>query len=127
MTPQEYAARQGRIGVAYDSRKPESKYKNVKTDGHDSGKESRRANALKMLERAGAIRNLKEQVRFLLIPKQEEERPAYYTADFTYEQNVDGQWIKVVEDSKTEITKTEAYVLRRKLMRLVHQVKILET
>ena len=49
-----------------------------------SQKERYRAWELKMLERAGKIQNLSEQVPFELIPAQEGERAATYIADFTY-------------------------------------------
>lgn len=51
-----------------------TKYHNVKTRGYDSAREARRAGELRLLERAGEIRDLREQVRFELIP-------AIYTDD----------------------------------------------
>jgi hypothetical protein len=52
------------------------------------------------------------------------EKNAVYTADFVYRK--DGHLI--VEDCKSEITRKEAdYVLRRKLMLHVHNIRILET
>lgn len=49
-----------------------SKYGNVRTRGYDSRKEARRAEELRLLARAGKIRDLREQVRFELIPAQYE-------------------------------------------------------
>ena len=93
-----------------------AKYGNTKTeiDGitFDSLKEARRYQELRLMERAGEIDDLKVKERFELIPKKGHEQAAYYTADFSY--SVGGQ--KVVEDVKSEATKTRAYVLRRKLM-----------
>jgi len=52
------------------------------------------------------------------------EKAAVYTADFVYKR--DGK--EVVEDVKSDITRKEAdYVLRRKLMLWVHDIRILET
>ena len=102
-----------------------SKYGNVKTttsDGitHDSIKEANRWCELKLLERAGKIRLLQRQVRFELIPKQDGERPVFYIADFTYIE--DGKY--VVEDVKGK--RTKEYIIKRKLMRWIHGIKIKE-
>lgn len=52
------------------------------------------------------------------------EQNAVYTADFVYKK--DGNLI--VEDVKSDVTRKEAdYVLRRKLMLHVHNIRILET
>jgi len=101
------------------------KYRNRKTGRHASRRESKRASELAMLQRAGKISGLREQVRFELIPSQREngrvvERAVTYTADFVYEQ--DGR--TVVEDSKG--FKTQQYVIRRKLMRWVHGIAVRE-
>lgn len=45
-----------------------SKYHNAKTKGYDSGREARRAQELRLMEKAGEIRDLREQVAFELIP-----------------------------------------------------------
>lgn len=51
------------------------------------------------------------------------EKAAYYTADFTYHRN--GEY--VVEDVKSDFTRKEKdYVLRRKLMLHVHNIRIFE-
>ena len=103
-----------------------SKYGNIKTvtsDGIklDSIKEANRWCELKLLERAGMIQDLQRQVKFLLIPKQDGERPVYYVADFVYIEN--GK--KVVEDAKG--CKTEVYRLKKKLLLYFHNIKIKET
>ena len=103
-----------------------SKYGNRKLkapDGQvfDSVKEFHRWGVLRLLERAGKIRNLQRQVKFELIPKQDGERACSYIADFVYEEN--GK--KVVEDCKG--FKTDAYKLKRKMMLWVHGIKIKET
>jgi hypothetical protein len=103
-----------------------SKYNNIKTttsDGikHDSKKEARRWMELCLLQRAGEISDLKRQVPFELIPKQEGERAVKYIADFVYTEN--GK--QVVEDVKSPATKKNPeYVIKRKLMRYIHNIKI---
>ena len=87
----------------------------------DSVKEFHRYGCLQLLERAGKISDLKRQVKFELIPKQDGERAVHYVADFTYYEN--GKL--VVEDTKG--FKTDAYKLKRKLMLWVHHIKIKET
>ena len=95
----------------------QSKYhaSRMTVDGHtfDSKAEGEHYAALKLLERAGVIRNLKLQPRFELqgsfIYQGHKERKIEYVADFQYEQN--GQ--VVVEDVKG--MKTEVYKLKRKL------------
>lgn len=46
-----------------------NKYHNVKTRGYDSAKEAERARELHLLERAGKISGLREQVRFEIVPE----------------------------------------------------------
>lgn len=90
----------------------------------DSRKEARRYSELKLLERAGVIRDLRMQEEFVLIPKCGKERPARYHADFSYIDCETGK--KVVEDVKSRATKTKDYILRRKLMNYVHGIEIRE-
>ncbi len=108
-----------------------SKYYNVKTksfDGivFDSGKEARRWEQLQLLLRAGKIKNLQRQVKFVLIPKQCDdkgkmvERECSYIADFTYTDTDTGQF--VVEDAKG--FKTKEFIIKRKLLLWVHKIKI---
>ena len=114
----------------------------VTLDGQtfDSKREYKRYCELLLLEKAGAITELKRQVPFVLIPTQFEtverysdktgkrlkdkevivERECSYVADFTYKQ--DGNL--VVEDTKG--FRTEGYVIKRKLMYLVYGIKIKE-
>jgi uncharacterized protein with ATP-grasp and redox domains len=108
---------------------PHTKYKNRPTGGYASVKEARRAAELKLLEKGGAISHLREQVPYLLIPNQFDtdgkciERGCKYFADFVYEK--DGH--TVVEDTKSDITKTPEYIIKRKLLLFVHHLQILET
>jgi hypothetical protein len=87
----------------------------------DSQKEYNRWCNLRLLERAGKITDLKRQIPYELIPKQDGERACTYVADFVYYE--DGNL--VVEDCKGFCT--EAYRIKRKLMLLVHNIKIKET
>ena len=87
----------------------------------DSVKEYHRWGMLKLLERAGRISDLKRQVSYELIPKQQGERACSYVADFTY---MEGGKL-VVEDCKG--FRTPEYRLKRKLMLWVHGIRIKET
>ena len=87
----------------------------------DSKKEFIRWCDLRLLERAGKISDLKRQVKYELIPKQDGERACNYVADFVYCQ--DGN--TVVEDCKG--FRTEGYKIKRKLMLWVHGIKVKET
>ena len=118
-----------------------SKYgaKKVTIDGQtfDSKKEGRRFQELLMLEKAGEISELRTQVKFVLIPAQREpdiigarggrkpgkllERECAYKADFVYKDN---QGNTVVEDTKG--MRTEAYIIKRKLMLARFGIRIKE-
>jgi hypothetical protein len=101
-----------------------SKYRNQKvtvgTQNFDSKAEARRYGELVVLQRAGMISELKLQEKFTLIGKQKGERAASYIADFTYRERGE----LVVEDVKG--MKTREYVLKRKLMLFVHNIRIRE-
>ncbi|VFB17214.1 Protein of uncharacterised function (DUF1064) [Urinicoccus massiliensis] len=96
-----------------------SKYKAKKAivDGitFDSKKEAGRYQELKLLERAGAIKDLSLQPNFLLQDKfkykGKTERKIEYIADFQYYVVKDKRW--VIEDVKGY--KTDVYKLKRKL------------
>lgn len=103
-----------------------NKYHAVRCRGYASKKEARRADELRLLERSGQISDLKEQVKFNLIPSQKidgkvVERQCNYVADFTYYE--DGKYI--VEDVKG--MKRPEYIIKRKLMLYVHGIRIRET
>ena len=117
-----------------------SKYHNRKItrDGvtFDSRKEFRRYEELQLLQQAGEIANLRRQVKFVLIPTQREpskigtrggvkqgkllERECAYIADFVYTEN--GKI--VVEDTKG--LRTKDYIIKRKLMLYVHNIRVRE-
>lgn len=93
----------------------------------DSKKEMRRYKELKLLEKAGAICNLKRQVKYVLIPSQRidgkvVERECSYIADYVYEEN--GQTI--VEDVKVRKMRTRDYIIKRKLMLLFYGIRVRE-
>lgn len=108
-----------------------SKYNSKKTvvDGQtfDSKKEANRYKELRLLEKAGVIKDLWTQVKFKLIPAQRDEatgkvieRECSYKADFVYEE--DGK--TVVEDAKG--FRTKEYVIKRKLMLWRYGIRIRE-
>lgn len=104
-----------------------NKYHAEKSGGYASRKEHRRANELKLMQRAGIIKYLREQVTYELIPTQRDvngkviERACSYIADFVYTDK-DGNLI--VEDTKG--MRTEVYRIKRKLMLHVHGIRISE-
>lgn len=104
-----------------------NKYSNDKVyiggEEFDSKREARRYQELLLLQKAGKISDLKRQVKFELIPKQDGERACTYIADFVYHNADLGNM--VVEDCKGY--KTEVYRIKKKLMLWVHKIKIFET
>ena len=113
-----------------DNKPKQPKYGNHKVvvDGEkvaDSQHEYRRLNDLKVLQRAGEIKDLQTQVRYNLIPAQkicgEKVRGTDYIADFVY-------WTKddqfICEDAKGH--KTADYIIKRKLMKLIHNIDVVE-
>jgi hypothetical protein len=110
-----------------------------------SQKEARRYQDLKLLMRAGDVRNLKLQPRYTLCPLVIENADArdvnagfastrrfslcQYVADFEYEQSDRGHggvsWRLVVEDVKG--MKTDVYKLKRKWFEAQYGITILET
>ena len=100
-----------------------SKYRAVKVviDGikFDSKKEGARYNQLKLLERAGKIKDLKLQPRFDLIIN--DCKCGFYKADFDYVEN--GK--RVIEDVKG--MKTPVYNLKKKLIKAIYGIEIFET
>ncbi len=125
-TPEQFAAITRKIA------KP-AKYRNRKVlldDGTkiDSRKEYRYWQHLLLLEKGGKIKLIERQVRFELVPKQQgeirNERAAAYEADFRVT-HADGR-VEVI-DCKSEITrKNPVYVLKRKLMKFIHGIEVVE-
>ena len=118
-----------RNGTKYNAHK-------VTIDGitFDSKHEAERYCQLKLLQRAGAIRDLELQKKFVLIPAQFApdtvtitkrgkekivkgkclERECAYLCDFAYVDCETGE--QVVEDCKSPVTKTAAYKIKKKLL-----------
>ena len=93
----------------------------------DSRREYSRWCALKLLQRAGMIRDLRRQVAFLLIPAQRDqetgkliEHDCRYVADFVYVEDDK----TVVEDAKG--VRTKEYIIKRKLMLKQYGLRIRE-
>jgi len=112
---------------------PKSKYgaKPMVVDGirFDSTKEARRYSELRLLEKAGQIRDLELQPRFPIDVRELRDiakwiNCGYYTADFRYVETATGQ--VVIEDVKSGPTKTAAYRLRKRLVEAIHGVTISE-
>lgn len=110
-----------------------NKYHNRKTvtvsgKVFDSRREAKRYAELALLAKAGYIKDLKRQVKFVLIPKQrtkkgEAVRECAYIADFTYTDARTGE--QVVEDAKGY--RTPEYRIKKKLMLQVHGIEVVET
>lgn len=106
-----------------------SKYHAKKTcvDGitFDSKREADRYLVLKSMEEDGAIKDLRRQVRYELVPAFNVDgrhyRPVFYVADFVYREN--GH--EVVEDVKGMMT--DVYKLKRKLFARRYGMSIRET
>ena len=132
---------------AHRNDKRTNKLNAVKTDGYASKKEAERAAELRWLQRAGKIRDLREQVEYVLIePKYEEiprigkrgkpikpkrvcvERGLKYVADFRYVDCKTGE--TVVEDTKGYKNPSAAtyrvFVQKRKMMLEKYGIKVVE-
>lgn len=103
------------------------KYRNEKqyVDGQwfDSKREASRYLELKMAEKNGKIRGLKLQYVYPIVI--DGVRICDYRADFRYEELVGAEWSVVVEDAKG--MRTDAYILKKKLMLAVHGITIRES
>lgn len=120
-----------------------NKYKaqKITIDGitFDSKHEAQRYAELALLQKAGQISDLQRQVKFVLIPTQREpdirgvrggitkgkllEKECAYYADFVY---IDKYGRRIVEDTKSPATRTEAYRIKKKLMLHIHNIIIKE-
>ena len=122
-----YAAADG----AREEKKKASKYHAEKDKRgnlkFDSRKEARRYDALVLLLRRGEITDLRIQPEFTLIeaytmPDGERVRAMRYRADFSYRKN--GEMI--VEDVKSEATRTRVYLDKRKMMQEKYGITVRE-
>ena len=105
-----------------------SKYGNKRTNGYASKREAKRAAELILLENARRISDLRFQVKYELIPKQDGERACNYIADFVYREIPDDPNLAMrrdtVEDAKGY--RDPVYRIKRKLMLHVHGIRIRE-
>ena len=103
-----------------------NKYHNTKftADGYtwDSQREYSRYCELKLLQRAGEIWALERQKEYTLIEKSIYGRKIVYRADFVYK-TANGT---VVEDVKSEATKTPLYKLKKRLLAERYGIEIKE-
>lgn len=112
--------------MSYNWTKYNNKKVTVNGQVFDSKKEANRYQELLLLEKAGVIKNLSRQVKFVLIPSQRDEngkvieRECSYKADFKYEE--DGK--AVVEDVKG--FRTKEYIIKRKLLLWQYGIRIRE-
>lgn len=112
--------------MSYNWTKYNNKKITVNGQVFDSKKEARRYKELLLLEKAGVIKNLSRQVKFVLIPSQRDEsgkvieRECSYKADFKYEEGLK----TVVEDVKG--FRTKEYIIKRKLMLYQYGIRIRE-
>ena len=100
------------------------KYKNKKHNGYDSRKEAHRAYGLSLREREGSIKELKEQVPFVILEsfvdnESKKIQGIKYLADFVY---YDVELNKyVIEDVKSPATKKiAAYIIKKKFIKKLY-------
>ena len=112
-----------------------SKYRNVKTTvngmTYDSAKEARRHQELLLLERAGKIEALERQKPFVLVGSVfldgRRKPPIRYYADFCYRVCDNGDYYRVVEDTKSPITRKDPlYRAKKHMMKAIHDIEITE-
>ena len=112
-------------GVARQGKEPMNKYKAKRTivDGISfaSKAEARRYTQLLLLQRAGAIEDLELQPRLLLVVAK--IKIGTYVGDFRYRDMVTGDMI--LEDVKGVLT--PVYRIKKRLVRALHGIDILET
>ena len=107
-----------------------SKYgnKRVTVDGirFDSIREANRWQELRLMERAGVVRDLQRQVPFELIPAQRvggrQLKPIRYIADFSY---LDERGNRVIEDAKG--VQTPVYRIKKRMLLWLYGIEVLET
>lgn len=119
------------IGHSLDYK--QSKYHNKKVEYNgmkfDSKKEMAYYMKLKLLEKAGEIKNVERQIEYELIPKFKVGNKTYrktsYFADFRYV-SVEDDKIHVVDVKSLITAKNDVYRLKKKLMAYKYGVEIEE-
>ena len=94
--------------------------RNGNPHGYASRKEAKCAADLKLLEQAGKISGLREQVKFELVPGKNGVSGIYYVADFVYEEDQQ----PVILDTKG--FRTQEYKLKKKMLYLLCGLTITE-
>ena len=84
--------------------------------------EAKRYAVLKLMERAGEIRDLRLQPRYPLTVN--DRRLGTYVGDFCYFDIARGR--EIVEDVKAPVTRTPLYLLKKALMEAIHGIEIQE-
>lgn len=128
----------------YGNRKAVRVLANGKEFKFDSQKEARRFDELLLMQRVGKIKDLKLQPEFTLReaytdPEGFHIRPLKYRADFSYlekmtllrggqgsDRPTDESWRPVVEDVKSQATKTRVYEMKKQMMLEKFQIRIRE-
>ena len=117
------------VGKSIDIKTNKYHNKKVFYDGHwfDSEKEKSFYIKFKLMEKSGEIYELKLQQKFLLIEpftlNNKKYRETAYISDFTY---IDKDSKLHVIDVKSEITKTQVYKLKKKMMAYKYSIEIEE-
>jgi len=88
----------------------------------DSQKEAKRYQELQWMQQAGLIQGLELQPRYDLIVN--EHKIGFYRADFRYE--VAETSTMIIEDVKSPATKTAVYCLKKKLVKVLYGIEIIE-
>ncbi len=103
-----------------------AKYRNRKTSYNgirfDSQREASRYRELLLLEEAGTIRTIELQPRYDLVVNG--HKLGFYRGDFRYIDVATGK--SVLEDVKSPVTKTAVYKLKKKLVKALHGIEIME-
>ena len=102
------------------------KYRNQKTEHNgiqfDSRKEATRYQELLLMEKAGVISRIECQPRYDLVVNG--HKLGFYRADFRYEDVATGE--SILEDVKSPATKTPVYQLKKKLVKALYGIEIVE-
>lgn len=103
---------------------PRLKYRNIPTVVNglkfSSRAEARRYGELRLLQHAGVIADLTVQPRFPIVI--DGVKVCTYIADFSYRENGNLK----VEDVKSKPTRTQAYIIKVKLMKVILHIDVEE-
>lgn len=114
-------------GIQFASKADATKYRNKPTmvDGvrYASKREAKRHAELKLLERAGSVKGIRRQVRYSLDVNG--QFVCHYVADYVYLERIKGGWVEFCEDVKGY--RTPEYRLKKRLMKVIHDITIRET